>query len=273
MMNRIDEIFQRLRSTDAKALMPYITAGDPTLDATIAMLPAVESAGADICELGFPYSDPIADGPTIQASMNYVLNKGLHISDIFESVARQRSKVNLGLVAMVSYSIVHRMGVDTFMSDAAAAGFDGTIVPDLPVEEADGVHDAAGAAGLTCSLLIAPTTPIERAQKLAQASSGFIYLLARAGLTGERSQLPADLPDRVNRLRDVTDLPIAVGFGISTAQQVQEVVQVADAAIVGSAIMRRVAEARDQEDSQVVELVQQFIAELAGGLSPQTTVA
>ena len=252
--------------------MPYLTAGDPSLATTGAMLPKIQDAGASVCELGFPYSDPIADGPIIQASMNYVLEHHARVAQIFEMVSQQRSQLKMGVVAMVSYSIVHRMGVKGFMSDAASAGFDGMIVPDLPVEESNVVCQTATDAGLTCSFLIAPTTPLERAQKLAQASSGFVYVLARAGLTGEQSELPADLSERINRLRDVTDLPIAVGFGVSTAQQVSDVVQVADAAIVGSAIMHRIADSRDKDESEIVKMVGSFVSELAGGLTSQAAV-
>ncbi len=268
-MNRIDRIFKELRASGRKALMPFLTAGDPDLATTGALLGAIDAAGASVCELGIPFSDPIADGPVIQASMHYALQKQLRTGQILEMVAQQRAQLNVGLVAMVSYSIVHRLGTSSFMKDAATAGFDGMIVPDLPVEASDALCDAAGAAGLTCSFLIAPTTPLERAQQLAKASSGFVYMLARGGLTGERAELPQQLPQRVQQMRDVTDLPITVGFGISTPQQVRTVVSVADAAIVGSAIMRRVADNRDQDSQQVVATVRAFVEELAGGLTQE----
>ncbi len=268
-MNRINTIFKQLRADGGKALMPFITAGDPDLATTAALLPALERAGASICEVGIPYSDPIADGPVIQASMTHALRGGVRLAGVLQAIAEQRDRVGLGLVAMVSISIVERVGTKRFLTDAADAGFDGVIFPDLPVEESDSVRAAVAEHGLVCSLLIAPTTPIDRAERIARACSGFVYLLARSGLTGEQAELDGGLPERVRRLRAVTDLPIAVGFGISTADQVSEVVQEADAAIVGSAIMKRVATLRDDGGEAVVGGVERFVEQLAGGLSRQ----
>jgi len=271
-MNRIDRIFQSLRAADppGKALMPFITAGDPNMEVTGALLPALASAGASICEIGFPFSDPVADGPVIQASMTRALDRGASVHQIFETVAAQRDKVDMGLVAMVSYSIVHRRGGSAFVREAKAAGFDGFIFPDLPLEESDRTIEAVREAGMICSLLIAPATPLQRAEKIAAACSGFVYVLSRAGITGEQAALPAELPQWVARLREVTELPIAVGFGISSAEQVRQVVQVADAAIVGSAIVRRMAEwgqAHPSADTaSLVEQTRRFVNDLAGGL-------
>lgn len=265
-MNRIEAIFQRLRKGGGKALMPFLTAGDPDVATTIELLHAAERTGAAVCEVGIPFSDPIADGPVIQASMSYALANGVTPGGIFEAVAAARDKLSIGLVAMVSYSIVHRLGGDRFLHDAASAGFDGLIIPDLPLDEAGPTLDAARAAGLTVSLLIAPGTPDDRAERIARACTGFVYVLSRAGLTGEKAGLPAELPRRVKALRAVTDLPIAVGFGVSTPEHVREVVSVADAAIVGSAIMRRVAEHRDEGKARVVDATAGFIGELATGL-------
>ncbi|MFA9477471.1 tryptophan synthase subunit alpha [Phycisphaerales bacterium AB-hyl4] len=272
-MNRIDRIFHDLRATvdsgaagAGKALMPFITAGDPDLPTTAALLSALEQAGASIVELGIPFSDPIADGPVIEASMAHALGKGVRVHDVFEQVAAVRDKVDLGIVAMVSYSIVHRLGLKRFINEAKSAGFDGFIFPDLPLEEAPPAVEAARDADMILSMLIAPTTPIERARRIAQSCSGFIYMLSRAGITGERSELPVELPRRIARLREATELPIAVGFGISTADQVREVVAVADAAIVGSAIVRQVAANRDKGSTAVVDAVASFTRQLATGL-------
>lgn len=269
-MNRIDRHFQECRALGVKALMPFVTAGDPDLATTAQLLPAIERAGGRIVELGIPFSDPIADGPIIQASMAHALDQNkVTAQQVLDMVAAVRSNLSLGLVAMVSYSIVYRLGPGRFVSDASRAGIDGLIVPDLSLEASETFRTTAAEAGLTCSFLIAPTTPIARARALASASSGFIYLLARAGLTGERSRLPEDLPHRIERIRQVTDLPIAVGFGISAPEQVRQVVQVADAAIVGSAIMRRIAEARDSRSGDLVDHVEQFVRSLAAGLTPE----
>jgi len=246
--------------------MPYLTAGDPDMAATGRLLPALEQAGASICEIGVPFSDPVADGPVIQASMTHALDHGATPGGVLDIVKARRDELNIGLVAMMSFSIMHRMGVDTFIQRAKAAGLDGFIIPDLPVEEAGDINARVLDAGLICSFLIAPTSPASRVERLAKASSGFVYLLARAGITGERNALPADLPENVQRIRNVTDLPVAVGFGVSDAEQVRDVVAVADAAIVGSAIMRRVADHRDAGTDRVVEEVSAFVRELVGGL-------
>lgn len=245
--------------------MPFLTVGDPDLATTGRLLTAVQAAGASVCELGFSFSDPLADGPVIQDSMAHALDQGTTVHQVFELVANQRSNLRMGLIAMVSYSIVYRLGVELFIRRAGEVGIDGLIFPDLPLEESASVCDLAASHGLVCSLLIAPTTPIERVRKIAQASSGFVYLLARSGLTGTRSQLPSDLSQRIEAVRFVTDLPIVVGFGISNPQQVQSVVAVADAAIVGSAIMRCVAEYRDQGSDVVVDQVGQFVRQLTQG--------
>ena len=251
MSNRIVSTFATLRSQHRKALMPFVCAGDPGMPETEAILKGLDAAGASVIEVGIPFSDPVADGPVIQAAMNRALVKGLKVAQVLESVARVRPQVRAGLVAMVSYSIVHRLGLDAFLKDAAAAGFDGMIFPDLTLEEADASLAACAKHGVTLSLLIAPTTPIERAEKIARVSTGFVYVMSRAGITGVRSELPPELPQRVARLRQVTDLPLAVGFGVSDAAQVKSVVSVADAAIVGSALCKRIHEAAQAGEDPV----------------------
>ena len=253
--------------------MPYVTAGDPDVATTAAMLQGIEQAGASIVEIGIPFSDPIADGPIIQASMTYALDHGVRVEAVLEAIAAVRPKLGLGIVAMVSYSIVHRLGPAGFVRRAKQAGFDGFIFPDLPLEESGAIRDAVAAEGMILSMLIAPTTPDDRAERIAKASSGFVYVISRAGITGERRELPPELPDRLRRLRGVTDLPMAVGFGVSGPDQVRQVVSVADAAIVGSAIMRRVAEHREAGREAVVREVASFTRELATGLDRQAPVA
>lgn len=264
-MNRIQATFDRLRQDRRKALMPFICAGDPGLAETQALLSALSQAGADVIEVGFPFSDPVADGPVIQAAMTRALGKGVKVAQVMEAVSRARAKTSAGLVAMVSYTIVHRIGLDAFLRDAAQAGFDGMIFPDLTLEEAGAARTACAKHGVTLSLLIAPTTPIQRAEQIAQASTGFVYVLSRSGITGARSELPSELPARVARLRQVTDLPLAVGFGISDAAQVKSVVSVADAAIVGSALCKCLHEAAQSGRDAVADAAK-FTRELAGGL-------
>lgn len=265
--NRIDTIFTDLRASGGKALMPFLTAGDPDLATTIRMLEAAQEAGASICEIGIPFSDPIADGPVIQASMSRALDQGLKVEEVFAAVAEARPRLSIGLVAMVSYSIVHRMGLKQFIGRAKEAGFDGFIFPDLPLAESGPARAAAAEAGLILSMLIAPTTPIERAEQIAAASTGFVYVVSRPGITGARASLPPELPARLERLRGVTDLPMAVGFGISSAEQVREVVSVADAAIVGSALVAQIHEYAQESADAAVTGAGSTIAQLTQGLT------
>jgi tryptophan synthase alpha chain len=266
-MNRIESVFAELRDDGAKALMPFVTAGYPSLAATEAVLRATDAAGAAICELGIPFSDPIADGPVIQASMTDALAAGCTPGGVFDLVRRVRDEVAMGLVAMVSYSIVYRIGVDAFIERAKAAGIDGFIFPDLTLEECEPINAKVAEAGLTASLLIAPTSPPQRAAAIARTCTGFVYVVARTGITGERDSVPADLAKRVGALRNETDLPITVGFGISKAEHVRAVVQVADAAIVGSALVRKISEVKDQPTEAIARHVGEFVGELATGLT------
>ncbi|HCD30850.1 MAG TPA: tryptophan synthase subunit alpha [Phycisphaerales bacterium] len=266
-MNRIDQIFANHAQQGTKALMPYLTMGDPDIQTSARLIHAAQDAGASICELGFPFSDPVADGPTIQASMTWALEHGIKSKAILEMVAEHRSKLDIGLVAMVSYSIVHKIGDEGFQKDAIDSGIDGFIIPDLAYEESTKVRELIAKHGGILSFLIAPTTPEARAIEIAKASSGFIYLLARAGITGEQSDLPPDLAPRVARMREISELPITVGFGVSTDNHVRQVVSVADAAIVGSAIVRRITEARGLGSDAVVQSTQAFMSDLARGLT------
>jgi tryptophan synthase alpha chain len=268
-MNRIDRIFADRRAKGLKTLMPFVCGGSPTLEVTKAVLPALERAGASIVEIGIPFSDPIADGPVIAAAMHTALTKGVTPEGVFDAVGAVRGTTGLGLVAMVSVSIVQRMEAANFAKRAAAAGFDGVILPDVPLEETGRTLGPIKDAGLTCTLLVAPTTPVERAAKIAAACSGFIYLLARLGITGGGNDVGVDgsgIAQRVAMLRGVSDLPIACGFGISTAEHVRAVVSQsgggADAAIVGSALVRAMVDAGD-----AVGEGERMVRGLAGGLS------
>ncbi|MHB1156963.1 MAG: tryptophan synthase subunit alpha [Phycisphaerales bacterium] len=265
-MNRIERIFADLRKANRKALMPFVTAGYPSIEATAAILPALQRAGASIVELGFPFSDPIADGPVIAASMTEALNTHVTPGSIFDLVKRLRPTLSIGLVAMVSYTIVDRIGPRKFVELAGDAGLDGFIIPDLPLEESDRIIQITRDAGLICSLLIAPTTPAARAAHIARACTGFVYVMSRTGITGESAQVPADLAPRLAALRQVTDLPIAVGFGIGKPEQVRCVVEHADAAIVGSAIVREITQVKDQSATQIAQHVEAFVKNLATGL-------
>lgn len=256
--NRVVRALGALRAEGRKGLMPFVCGGHPNLKTTRDVLPALARAGASVVEVGFPFSDPIADGRTISAAMHKALIAGVTPRGIFESVheARESGKIDdLGIVAMVSVSIVWKMGIERFVSEAKDAGFDGFIFPDAPVEVSGELLGPVREAGLVASLLVAPTTPKERLSKIAEACSGFVYLLARMGITGERSIRAGDvpkgwptIPERVAALREHTDLPIACGFGISTPEDVRAIVSGggADAAIVGSALVKRMDRAAGQ---------------------------
>lgn len=245
-MNRIDELFQRLRQTGQKALMPFLTAGDPNLDLTETLLDCFSQQGCHLCELGFPYSDPIADGPTIQASFTRALAAGIRADQIFEHVQHwtrrtataSSAPLPMPLVAMLSYAIVFRKGIKQFVQQAADAGFSGLIVPDLPSEECRELFETCRTHEMSLIQLITPTTDRRRVPEILAHASGFIYYVSVAGVTGTRTDLPHDLVDNLAWLRNQTSLPICVGFGISGPAQVKAIAPHADGLIVGSAIMK-----------------------------------
>jgi len=264
-MSRIDDIFRSLREARQPGLMPFVTAGYPSLDATAEIVPAIVDAGADIIELGIPFSDPIADGPVIAQSMHEALKAGVTPTQVFDLVQKIRPVVSCGLIAMVSNSIVWRMGGETFVRDAAHAGFDGLIVPDIDVNDADILVRAADEHDVSLTLLVAPSTSDARLHEIVRLCRGFVYALARMGITGETARAP-NAQALVQRIRRTTDLPIAVGFGISTAEHVRSVTtgpDAADAAIVGSALVRRLSDAPDP-----IEAARTFVSELHAACRP-----
>lgn len=261
-MSRIDSIFCELRARKRRALMPFITAGYPSLAVTRQVIPALETAGASIVELGIPFSDPIADGPVIASSMHAALAKGVTPRRVFDLVREVRPRTNLGLVAMVSDSIITRLGPEQFVRDAAEAGFDGLIVPDIDLDAARPLAGLARMHDLTFTLLVAPTSSSHRIKQITDLCSGFIYVLARVGITGESEALDESaLRERIAQIRTQSQLPVAVGFGISRPEHVAAVTRCADAAIVGSALVRRMA----GEDA--VNSAGAFVKGLARGLS------
>ncbi len=262
--SRLADCFRSLRAARKGAVLPYLTAGFPD-NATVAeLIRRADRIGVPVIEIGFPYSDSIADGPVIQNSFHEVLSRGHTLEDSFHLVADVRPAVECALVAMVSYSIVLRSGLAAFMDRAAAVGFDGVILPDLPLEESQPARLAAERAGLCHVGLVAPTTSAKRCEAIASCSSGFIYQIAVAGTTGERVELPGSLAADVARLRSVSDLPVCVGFGISSPEQVRMVCDVCDGAIVGSAIVRRLSAALDGEleRAATIESVLEFLCRL-----------
>ena len=263
-MNPIDSLFQRLRAAKRKAFMPFVTAGDPDLDFTRELLPAVTESGADLIEVGFPFSDPIADGPVIQASYTRALAKHLHVDEIFaavKSLPRTGPAPLPPLVAMVAYAIIFRTGPEKFVNKARDAGFAGLIVPDLPADEAADMARLARSSGLDLIQLIAPTTTPARTKRILETASGFIYCISVAGTTGVRDQLPSELRQQLQWLKTQTKLPLAVGFGISRPDQVASLRGLADGVIVGSALVRHVAAIAEQKAT--VESALQNVSKLA----------
>jgi tryptophan synthase alpha chain len=236
-MNRIDERFHRLKGAGECALIPYLTAGDPDLATTQALILEFERRGADLLEIGVPFSDPLADGVTIQRASQRALRGGTTLTRILEMVHAIRADCGLPLLLMSYANPIFHFGFARFAKEAAAAGIDGLIVPDLPPEEATELIEATAPHDLHTVFLLAPTSSRERVQKIAAVSRGFIYYVSLRGVTGARSRLSGDLEATVRMIRAETDKPLAVGFGISSPAQVRMVAGVADGVIVGSAIV------------------------------------
>src|SRR3954466_12825488 len=231
----LQDIFADLRARKRVGVFPFIPAGYPDLNATRDLLPAIERAGASAIEVGIPFSDPIADGPVVQEAFTVALSRGLKLKDVLKTIREARSSVSVPLISMVSYSIVFRYGAEKYFADAKAAGFDGLILPDLPPPEAESICEKARNAGLDTTLLVAPTTSRQRPAEIARLCSGFIYYLSVTGITGERQKLPEDLAEQLRQLKQISDTPVCVGFGISRPEHVAQLSGFADGAIVGSA--------------------------------------
>jgi tryptophan synthase alpha chain len=259
-MSRISEVFDNCSLKSRMAFMPFVTAGDPDLATTSSVLLALRDAGVDLIELGFPYSDPIADGPVIQASYTRALEKGITVDGIFSMMESLKVQQLPPVLAMVSFAIIFRHGTEAFLTHAARAGFSGLIIPDLPADEADDLSTLAKTHGLDLVQLIAPTTTERRTKQILAASTGFLYCISVAGTTGVRQELPSELIDQLKSLRAQSRLPLAVGFGISSPEQVAALEGVADGVIVGSAIVRRIADAKSSDEAAVA--VRTFATEM-----------
>jgi len=245
-LSRIDKVFERLRGEQGIALMPFLTAGDPTLEMTGQCIREMEKNGADIVELGIPFSDPLADGPVIQRASQRALAGGVSLVRILRFVKELRSEVAIPIVLMGYYNPIFRYGVERFSKDARDAGVDGVIVPDLPPEEAEDLIRAARDVDLDTIFLLAPTSTPERIQRIASASRGFIYYVSLTGVTGARNKLSTDIGPSIQRIREVSAKPICVGFGISTPDHVRGVSQFADGVIVGSAVVSLMEQAMEE---------------------------
>lgn len=238
----LGEVFSRARSQNRAALIVYITAGDPTMAETVKLGVALHEAGADLVELGIPYSDPLADGPIIQAAGQRALAAGATVAGVLDAARQIRARVPLPLLIMTCYNPVLQFGPERFAREAAAAGVSAVLISDLPPEEAGDWVATAAAQGVETVFLVAPTTEPERLGLACDLSTGFVYVVSRAGTTGVREALPPELPALLERLRALTDRPLAVGFGISTPAHVAQVAALADGAIVGSAVVRVIGE-------------------------------
>ena len=299
-MSAIDSLFRDLRSAGRKAFMPFVTAGDPDLDFTAEVIRRLAAMGCSLVELGIPYSDSVADGPVIQASYTRSLDRKTKVADILEMVGRltgaggKRGQAPFSpagvdregtpsrgekgasplfppplfppIVTMVSYAIVFRHGLERYVAEARAAGVAGAIVPDLPVEEAGPLADVCRREDFSLVQLITPTTPRNRALRIAERTTGFIYYVSVTGITGERTALPPEIVDNVAWLRGQTPLPICIGFGISRPEHVRMLLPVADGLIVGSAIVRHIAEAATKPREQVLDEIGDYAAELLAAM-------
>ena len=265
-MSRIAATFQRMKAANQAAFIPFFAAGDPDMQTTAALIKSAAAAGADIIEIGVPFSDPIADGPVIQAAFYRALDKGFRIAQLFDMVKTLRAGgLETPLVCMVSYSLVYKRTLPEFLSQCHAAGFDGLIIPDLPAGYEGDAAERATAAGLELIFLIAPTTTPDRRALIARRSRGFIYYISVTGITGARAALPPDLADNVRDIKRHSDTPVCVGFGISKPEQAAAVGAIADGVIVGSALVRKVEEALAQklQGEALVQHITALVKELA----------
>jgi tryptophan synthase alpha chain len=237
-MGRIGERFARRRAEGRPAFVAFLTAGDPSLDRTVAAAGELDAAGADVLELGVPFSDPLADGPVIQRASERALSRGVTLPGVLEAVRRIRARSELPLLLFSYVNPLLQHGLERLAREAKEAGTDGALVTDLPPEEAGEWIEAARAVDLDTVFLASPTSPPDRLRRVAEASRGFVYAISRTGVTGERRSLSEDARPLVERLRGLTDVPVALGFGLSTPEQVREAAALADGVVVGSALVR-----------------------------------
>ncbi len=259
-MSRITQLFDRLRREDRRCLIAYITAGDPTPERTPSLVAALERGGADLIELGVPFSDPVADGPMIQRASDRALAAGATLPKVLEIAATIRARSEVPLLLFSYLNPLLRYGIERLAADARQAGIDGCLITDLSVEEAGATVPILRGAGLDTVFLAAPTSPERRLKLVAEYSSGFVYLVSRTGVTGERDSLSASAAPLVEAMRRVTSLPLAVGFGISKPEHAAEAGRLADAIVVGSAFVRLVEQFGDSPalEDQLESLARQL---------------
>jgi tryptophan synthase alpha chain len=268
-MSRIEATFAGLKQRRETALIPFITAGDPHLQMTAKLILALAEAGADLIELGVPFSDPMADGPTIQAASERALAAGTTLAGVLQLVTEVRKETQIPLILMGYYNPVFCYGAERFARDAAAAGVDALLLVDLPPEEVDEISAVMQASRIDLITLLAPTTPRERMQRLAATAKGYLYYVSMTGVTGAQKISPADIRVAVEELKGMTSVPVGVGFGITTAEDARAVGAFADGVVVGSALVKIIAEHGQSEE--LLSRVSEFIVELKHGLSRSTS--
>ncbi len=259
-MSRISENFNFLREKKAKALIVYLTAGDPSLAVTKELILALEAAGADILEIGIPFSDPTADGPVIQAAAQRALQNGTTLAGILEMIAEVRKLSPLPIVLFGYFNPIFAYGVKKFSEAAALAGVDGVLVVDLPPEESQELRIYTDAAGIDFISLIAPTTGAKRTRQIVSAAMGFLYYVSITGITGTAAPVAADIKKAVDRIRNITKLPVAVGFGITTPEQAAQIAQIADGIVIGSALVKIIDENRN--NTELIKVVAGYVREI-----------
>ncbi|HEY3283323.1 MAG TPA: tryptophan synthase subunit alpha [Armatimonadota bacterium] len=263
-MTRIGSRFEELKAAGRTAFVGFITAGDPMPDATPGLALALEAAGVDVLELGIPFSDPMADGPSIQAASQRALGQGMSLTRVLDCVREIRRTSQMPIVLMSYYNPMLQRGLERFASECVEAGVDGIIATDLSPEEADPWKQAAQAHNLDTVFLVAPTTPPSRMRRVARLSSGFIYCVSRTGVTGARAELTSGLKELIERIRKETDLPIAVGFGISRPEHVQAVGRWGDGVVVGSSLVDIIASCAEEEPERLREALAARVRWLKG---------
>ncbi|MCG3777820.1 MAG: Tryptophan synthase alpha chain [Nitrospira sp.] len=269
MTSRLDRTFTALKQQGEKALIAYVMAGDPSLQVTEELVVALEEAGADVIELGVPFSDPIADGPVIQQAAERALRSKTSLRTILPMVARLRARTEIPLVLMAYYNNIHAFGPERFCHEAVQAGVDGLIVPDMPPDEAGPLKGPAAAAGLQLVCMIAPTSTADRRAFVASESQGFIYYVSLTGITGAKLLNVADVEKNVAKIRKVTKVPVAVGFGVATPEDAANVAAIADGVIVGSAIVKKMVAYQQQPD--MVKQVAGFVRSLKTAMKSAPT--
>ncbi|ABY93143.1 tryptophan synthase subunit alpha [Thermoanaerobacter sp. X514] len=258
-MNRIDKKFEVLKGEGRKALITFITAGDPDIETTYDIVLALEEAGSDIIELGIPYSDPLADGPTIQASSQRALNKGVKIPDIMKIVEKIRLKSDIPLVYLVYYNSIFKYGIQKFLKESKDVGIDGLIIPDLPIEERKDILEEADKYGIYLIPLVAPTSK-ERIKLITENGKGFVYCVSITGVTGAREDIETDIEEYMKTVSQYTNMPKAIGFGISTPEMAKKLKDFSDGIIVGSALVERIAKGYNK--SEMLQEVKSFVSSL-----------